>query len=1192
MRDGLTFLAGLVLLALLAALVGPVFVDWSQQRHVIEERLKQATGLDIASTGPIDLRFLPTPRLKIAGLRVGDADPQGSRLTSGMVRAELELGPLLRGEVRLASVQLDTVDLTLAIRDGGLAMPASMPALGTVAGINIITVSRGQVTVLDEAGVSRFSAPFSAETNWPQGAAPARLEAELAGRSLRMTAGDRDAAGRVRMKLASFDPQSRIEFDGWLGIEAQSASLTGARQLMLRPEGQLLMSLAKSGEAQSPPAVSGKLQWASAGLSLTGLVVDMPGGRLEGEASWSTQPGEPARLALQARRADAEAWLAQTQALQASVAVPDWLAALLPDLQVKLSADQIGFRGEEATEAQLVLHQRGRFWLPESGRITFAGANLSFSRREQDRIAASLDAPDLRRIALAMQRLDMPQGLAEDIAALGQLAATAELAPAAGGVRITRWQARGRFGQADGDGMVEPGKVRASAAFQGADVLFLVRPLLAATKIVTADLDLLVSGQGMRVGNGPIGSGLINAQRTAGQWRIDNVTARGFDGLELDVRRGASDQDLQFSLGAPRADVITALAERLIPSQQVTQAVRALRGVSPVRLGGVVTARASDWLISATGQAGPLAVEASMRTNLAGHWQGGDVTLTAAERGVLFRALGLPAPATGNVATRLSLRLGESGPTLLMTGAEGLAFEARGQWAKDAAGTLAGPLDATVTAPVMAMILPDLGLGPVAAGGLAGRLKLRLQDGAIGLDAIEADMSGGRVQGEVEVAGSGALSGRLRLPGLDLDRFGRWAMGAAPAQGEGVWSGARFADAPRLPTVKLALASGNITAPFAGAMAGELNLTIIDGLVRLSDIRLAAGPTTIRGSVEVERQGGLLSLRVAGQTEALDLARTVGGDFSGVGDLTIQLGASGESPARLVAALTGAAQFNARNLALDRVDPSALERITANLNTDIMVSDAPALAQTVRRTVEAGSWRLADASLALVIAGGVARLSPVADEKAGASLTLLGSFDIRSGTSDLRAVLQMKSQPKGWTGPAPQIGVNWRGGWREPVRSYDVSALSNAVSQRALQREIERVEAFEADIRERAQFNRRLRAERERREEERRQAAAEAQRLAAEAQRATAEAQRLAAEAQRAAAEASRQASIEAARQREEHERARAGTQQQQPAQIAPPLPPPISVPNAPQPRGTPLPPPLNLNPSPAQPWRTPQQTN
>ena len=201
------------------------------------------------------------------------------------------------------------------------------------------------------------------------------------------------------------------------------------------------------------------------------------------------------------------------------------------------------------------------------------------------------------------------------------------------------------------------------------------------------------------------------------------------------------------------------------------------------------------------------------------------------------------------------------------------------------------------------------------------------------------------------------------------------------------------------------------------------------------------------------------------------------------------MGATGESPARLAASLTGAGQFAGRNLSLSRLDPSALDRIAGQLASDVLVADAGQLAAVVRQAVEGGGWRLGDRALPFVISAGVARLSPFSDERPNAGLAGAGVLDLRSGTAELRAALNPKTLPRGWTGPLPQITVTWRGPWRVPARSYDVSILSNAVSQRALQREIERVEALEADIRERAAFNRRLRAERERREEEARAAA-------------------------------------------------------------------------------------------------------
>ena len=59
MRDGLTALAGLVILAMVAALAGPGFVDWGQWRSEIDRRLGAAVGMPIVSHGPVTLQLLP-----------------------------------------------------------------------------------------------------------------------------------------------------------------------------------------------------------------------------------------------------------------------------------------------------------------------------------------------------------------------------------------------------------------------------------------------------------------------------------------------------------------------------------------------------------------------------------------------------------------------------------------------------------------------------------------------------------------------------------------------------------------------------------------------------------------------------------------------------------------------------------------------------------------------------------------------------------------------------------------------------------------------------------------------------------------------------------------------------------------------------------------------------------------------------
>jgi septal ring factor EnvC (AmiA/AmiB activator) len=150
------------------------------------------------------------------------------------------------------------------------------------------------------------------------------------------------------------------------------------------------------------------------------------------------------------------------------------------------------------------------------------------------------------------------------------------------------------------------------------------------------------------------------------------------------------------------------------------------------------------------------------------------------------------------------------------------------------------------------------------------------------------------------------------------------------------------------------------------------------------------------------------------------------------------------------------------------------------------------------------------------------------------------AYDFKTGAAESRARLVASPLPKNWDGPAPSLSVAWKGQVDSPARDIDAGSYYAALTALAVAREQARIEAFEADVRERQAFSRRLKgleflrrrddeiaafeAERERlaREEERRKA--EEERLEAERvakARADAERQRQAAEA-RAAAEAAR----------------------------------------------------------------------
>ena len=71
MQTTLLTLAIAVILALLAALFGPHFVDWNAQRGNFEQQASAPIGLPVAGRGPMDVRLLPSPTLVLSDIEIG-----------------------------------------------------------------------------------------------------------------------------------------------------------------------------------------------------------------------------------------------------------------------------------------------------------------------------------------------------------------------------------------------------------------------------------------------------------------------------------------------------------------------------------------------------------------------------------------------------------------------------------------------------------------------------------------------------------------------------------------------------------------------------------------------------------------------------------------------------------------------------------------------------------------------------------------------------------------------------------------------------------------------------------------------------------------------------------------------------------------------------------------------------------------
>src|SRR5215468_4449551 len=94
-----------IILALVTALVGPLFIDWGSYREEFETRASRLTGLDFHVTGAIDARLLPTPTVVLEGIEFGRPE-EGSTVRARRLRIEFALGALVRGEWRITDARL------------------------------------------------------------------------------------------------------------------------------------------------------------------------------------------------------------------------------------------------------------------------------------------------------------------------------------------------------------------------------------------------------------------------------------------------------------------------------------------------------------------------------------------------------------------------------------------------------------------------------------------------------------------------------------------------------------------------------------------------------------------------------------------------------------------------------------------------------------------------------------------------------------------------------------------------------------------------------------------------------------------------------------------------------------------------------------------------------------------------------
>ena len=154
MQTTLLGLAIGLILALLAAIVGPYFIDWSRFRPQFEAEASRISGLPVQVKGTLDARLLPTPSLTLHGVSL-QLPSQPNAVGVDRLDVTFSLGSLMRGEWRADEMAISGLALDLGLDDRGrFDWPASSAFNLASLTIDRLSVS-GKIALSDQSSAAK-----------------------------------------------------------------------------------------------------------------------------------------------------------------------------------------------------------------------------------------------------------------------------------------------------------------------------------------------------------------------------------------------------------------------------------------------------------------------------------------------------------------------------------------------------------------------------------------------------------------------------------------------------------------------------------------------------------------------------------------------------------------------------------------------------------------------------------------------------------------------------------------------------------------------------------------------------------------------------------------------------------------------------------------------------------------------------
>nr|WP_281378663.1 AsmA-like C-terminal region-containing protein [Kaistia hirudinis] len=403
-------------------------------------------------------------------------------------------------------------------------------------------------------------------------------------------------------------------------------------------------------------------------------------------------------------------------------------------------------------------------------------------------------------------------------------------------------------------------------------------------------------------------------------------------------------------------------------------------------------------------------------------------------------------------------------------------------------------------------------------------------------------------------AGRWRLAGTIDTDVADLDYPVRLALGLPADTGDAatLWPKTTFGApvitdfdlALRLNADRLAVADGLTLAN------AQLGIGVSSGRteLQLTDADIAGGK--VNGSLSIQNSGGDATVSAQFALAGAELgelawARDDRSVADGKLDMSGQVQGAGRSMAGVVSSLSGGGSLKVGAGTARFVGAGAFGSVirTADSGRDLGEAD---LKKLFSGYLDAGTLAFERIEGAFTVGAGVLRAPNLDVATKDATISGGATVDFNDGTLNSQWTLTVDAGDDKVSGVVPQVGVIFRGPFDAPQRVVDVSPFLGYLQIRASERENERIQKLEAEIREKEKLERMMRSYRDDAARRTEAAKAEAARKAAEDKAkaeaaAKAEADRKAAETA-AKAEADRKAQ-EAAAQSEAQRKAAAAAE-------------------------------------------------